>query len=387
MVTVDLVFSDAGGGHRAAALALKGVIAAQRRPWNVRLVHLTRVLETGDAVRTVAGVSPEDLYAGRLTRGWTFGPGPALRLMQSAIRVGHAELARRLRDHWKRTEPDLVVSLVPNFNRVLYESLHEARPGAPFVTVMTDLADSEPGGWIEPGQDQYLVCGSGRAVEQARAAGYPAARILETAGTLIRREFYEQVAIDRTAGRAALGLDPRRATAVVMFGDQGSTQMLRIARALDGVQLILLCGHDGALLDALRGMTRRAPHVAIGFTGDVPRYMRLGDLFVGKPGSGSLCEALHCGLPVLTFRNAWTLPQERYNTRWIEEKGVGRVVTSVSALQPAAFDLIERIDAYRSRIGQIRNRAVFDVPDLLAELIRAVPESARPARRLRALAA
>ncbi|MFZ4759551.1 MAG: galactosyldiacylglycerol synthase [Burkholderiaceae bacterium] len=387
MVTVDLVFSDAGGGHRAAALALKGVIAAQHRSWNVRLVHLTRVLDTGDALRTVAGVSPEDLYAGRLTRGWTFGPGAALRLMQSAIRVGHAELTRRLRDHWTRTEPDVVVSLVPNFNRVLYESLREARPGVPFVTVMTDLADSEPGGWIEPGQEQYLVCGSARALEQARAAGYPDARIRESAGTVIRREFYEPATIDRTAGRAALGLDPRRATAVVMFGTQGSAQMLRIARALDAVQLILLCGHDGALLDALRGMTRSAPHVAVGFTTEVARYMRLGDLFVGKPGTGSVCEALQSGLPVLTFRNAWMLPQERYTARWIEENGVGRVVTSVSALQPAAFDLIERLDAYRSRISLIRNRAVFDVSDLLAELIRVIPGSERPARRLRALAA
>jgi len=63
------------------------------------------------------------------------------------------------------------------------------------------------------------------------------------------------------------------------------------------------------------------------------------------------------------------------------------VVTSVSALQPAAFDLIERLDAYRSRISLIRNRAVFDVSDLLAELIRVIPGSERPARRLRALAA
>ena len=43
--TIDLVYFNAGGGHRAAALALQEVIALQRRPWTVRLVNLAEVLD------------------------------------------------------------------------------------------------------------------------------------------------------------------------------------------------------------------------------------------------------------------------------------------------------------------------------------------------------
>jgi len=34
------------------------------------------------------------------------------------------------------------------------------------------------------------------------------------------------------------------------------------------------------------------------------------------------------GLPVIVERNAWTLPQERYNALWVREKQVGLVVAN-----------------------------------------------------------
>lgn len=45
MRTVDLIYFNAGGGHRASALALQAVLREQPRPWNVRLVNLFEVLD------------------------------------------------------------------------------------------------------------------------------------------------------------------------------------------------------------------------------------------------------------------------------------------------------------------------------------------------------
>jgi UDP-N-acetylglucosamine:LPS N-acetylglucosamine transferase len=388
MQTIDLVYFDAGGGHRAAAQALRGVIAAQRRPWNVRLVQLMHVLDPTDAFRRVSGMAPEDVYNRQLARGWTFGVGSELRVLQAMIRIGHPALVRSLRAHWAVTRPDLVVSLVPNFNRAMHEALRAARPGVPFVTVMTDFADVPPHFWIEPGQDQHLACGTARAVQQALEAGYAADRVHATSGMILRREFYQPDPFDRDAARRALGLDPRRPTGVVMFGGHGSAQMVRVAQTLDDVQLLCLCGHNDALLDTLRTMRRSAPLAAVGFTGEVPRLLRTADFFIGKPGPGSLSEALHCGLPVVTFRNTWTMPQERYNARWVQENDVGRVVASTRALAPAVHGLLGELDAVRARVARTSNRAVFEVVDLLAALLQEdVPRVAAPGRRLRALAA
>ncbi|MEH3087927.1 MAG: glycosyltransferase [Xylophilus ampelinus] len=376
---VDLVYFNAGGGHRAAALALQKAIELQRRPWEVRLVNLTEVLDPGARLRRATGVDPEALYNARLARGWTLGLAQELKLLQAVIRMAHDTLVRTLQQHWLRTEPDLVVSLVPNFNRALCESLAGALPGVPCATVMTDMADLPPHFWIEPGQRQHLVCGTERALAQARAAGLRDADLSLTSGMVLHPSFHAPIRVERARELLALGLDPARPTGLVLFGGQGSMQIPRIARLLDGHQLILLCGHHAALAASLRRMRRAAPHAALGFTHEVSRYMALADWFVGKPGPGSLSEAVQRGLPVITFSNAWTMPQERYNARWVEERGVGIVVRSLKKLPAAAEAMLSDLAGYQARVRQVDNRAVFEVPDILADLlVRAALASGMP---------
>ncbi len=376
---IDLVYFNAGGGHRAAALALQEVMRQQQRPWSVRLVDLAQVLDAKGRFRRFTGVSPEELYNRRLARGWTLGLGQELRLLQGMIRLGHAALVRTLQQHWLAAEPDMVVSLVPNFNRALCESVTRTLPGVPFVTVLTDMADHPPHFWIEPGQDQHIVCGTPHAQEQAFDAGYTRQQVSLTTGMILRPQFYRPMPIDWEAERRTLGLDPARPTGVVLFGGQGSTQMVRIARALGDVQLILMCGHNEALARELRAMRTPAAHAVLGFTPEVWRYLRLGDFFIGKPGPGSLSEAVHMWLPVITFRNAWTLPQERFNASWVQQTGVGLVLNSARSIAPAVDDMIRRLPEFRERVRRIDNRAVFEVTEILAGLLHAAhgPASAR----------
>ena len=54
--------------------------------------------------------------------------------------------------------------------------------------------------------------------------------------------------------------------------------------------------------------------------------MSLADFFIGKPGPGSISEAVAMGLPVIVERNTWTLPQERYNADWVLERNAGLVL-------------------------------------------------------------
>jgi hypothetical protein len=369
MPSVDLVFFNAGGGHRAAAHALRDLLQLQQRPWNVRLVNLTEVIDRGGAFRRVTGIDPEDLYNKRLRAGWTVGMATELKLLQAGIRLAHPLLRRQLDAHWLATEPDLVVSLIPNFNRVLCESLNSTLPGVPFATVLTDLADLPPHFWIEPDQPQHVVCGTEHAVGQALMAGVAPARVRRVSGMMLRPSFYRPARGDRAAARRALGLDATRPTAVVMYGGQGSTQMLRIARLLPDVQLVFLVGHNAALGERLKRLPAAAPRAVVGFTPDVAELLRLGDFFIGKPGPGSLSEALHLGLPVITVENAWTMPQERWNTRWVREQRVGIVVSSLRALPAAVRQMHAELPQWRTRVAALRNRAVYEVADLLAELL------------------
>jgi 1,2-diacylglycerol 3-beta-galactosyltransferase len=369
MKSIDLVYFDAGGGHRAAAQALHDLARRQQRPWRMRLVNLVEVLDPQASFRRITGFEPEDYYNLRLRRGWTLGLAQELKLLQAMIRLAQAPMVRALCRHWQRSQPDLVVSLVPNFNRAMFQALQQARPGVPYVTVMTDLADHPPHFWIEPGQDQTLVCGSAKAVQQALAAGLPAHRVHATSGMILRPAFYEPASSERDVLRRSLGLDPHAPAGIVMFGGHGSVQMLRIAKALRDVPLIFVCGHNAALLAELRALRRPAPHAAVGFVQDVAGLMRAADFFIGKPGPGSLSEAVHLGLPVITFDNAWTLPQERYNVQWVRAMGLGMAVPSVRALHAAAAELLGQLPAYQARVRTLENRAVFEVLDILEPLL------------------
>ena len=383
MKTITLIYFNAGGGHRAAASALATVIGQQQRPWRVHCVNLVDVLDPQGRFRQITGRAPEDLYNLRLARSWTLGLAQELKLLQCLIHLGHATLLRRLRPYWLHTLPDLVVSLVPNFNRALCSSLASALPGVPFVTVLTDLADHPPHFWIEPGQDQHLVCGTTKAVAQARAAGYGDEQVHRSSGMIIRPDFYDVPGpgLNRCQEQARLGLDPGRPTGVVMFGGVGSMAMLGIARQLADVQLVLMCGQHPTLAQELKKLQPSAPHAVVGYTPDVRRHLMLGDFFIGKPGPASLSEAVQQGLPVITFRNAWTLPQERYNTDWVREHGLGLVGRSVRQTHPLVTELLGRLDSFKADVRRMENRAVFEVPAILAAIL----DGAALARRRRPL--
>ena len=383
MQRIEFCFFDAGGGHRAAATALQMSIQAQERSWDVRLLNIQELLDELDILKRYAGIRIEDYYNWMLRSGWTLGSVYLMKVLQFAIWSRHAATVRVLERHWRETAPDMVVSFIPHFNRALCESFANAWPGRPFVTVLTDIADFPPHFWIER-QRQYLVCGSERAVEQAREHGHMDNRIFRASGMILHPRFYEAPVEERLAGLARLGLRADLPTAVVLFGGYGSQAMLEIAERLDDskleLQLIFICGRNEKLASALRVGGSRLPRFVEGFTKDVNRYMHLADFFIGKPGPGSVSEALAMKLPVIVSCNAWTLPQERYNATWVLENEVGVVLRSFSEIVPAVGRMIEpaNLARFRANAGGLKNRAVFEIPGMLEQILEKSEKSVEP---------
>jgi len=106
-----------------------------------------------------------------------------------------------------------------------------------------------------------------------------------------------------------------------------------------------------------------------GFTREIPFYMSLADFFIGKPGPNSVSEALACGLPVIVVCNSWTLPQERYNAEWVAEKRFGIVLRSFAGINRAVSHLLAPGAIFRGNVAQYTNRAVFEVVDILQEIM------------------
>ncbi len=379
MKTLELVFFDAGGGHRSAANALCEVARREERPWDMQLMNLQELLDEMDIFRKITGLRLQDIYNLALRRGWTLGSPALMKGMHGVIRLLHSKQVNLLSDYWRNKQPDMVVTVIPNFNRAIRQAIDRVMPNVPMVTILTDMADYPPHFWIER-QPQYLVCGTEHAYNQALQLGHSPDKVFRTSGMILNPRYYEPLTVDRGPDRAALGLDPSRSTALMMFGGEGSAAMLDIARRVDAsgldVQIIAICGKSRKLEAAMRAMPRRIAMHVEGFTREIPRFMRLADFFIGKPGPGSISEAVAMGLPVIVERNHWTLPQERYNADWVGEQGVGIAVRSFRReITDAVRKMLdpELRCEFVKHVNRQQNRAVFEIPDILEQILLSCP--------------
>jgi len=372
---IHIVFHDAGGGHRNAAISLKSIIEQQNRPWQVELVQFQELTDRLDVLRRLTGIRIQEQYNTLLRNGWTLGATSLLGVLQMIIRILHRPAVRLLTKYWREHPADLLVSVIPHFNRQLYESWNAACPGKPFATLITDLADFPPRFWIEPIPDQYIIAGTEKAAEQARAIGHDQEHIFRTSGMIVRPDFYAQENVDARELKKQMGLREDLPTAIVLFGGYGSGVMHQIARRLDRanvpVQLILICGRNEKLAAKFRAEPWKFPVQVVGFTKEVHRLMCAADFMIGKPGPGSIAEAMVRQLPVLIECNAWTLPQERYNAEWVKEKEVGIVLDNFRTVAEGVKKIVEptTLARLKNNVKALNNRALFEIPEILAGLM------------------
>src|SRR5438105_12757236 len=88
------------------------------------------------------------------------------------------------------------------------------------------------------------------------------------------------------------------------------------------------------------------------------------DVLVTKPGPGSLAEALHQRVPIVTIANAHTVPQERFNARFLAENGFGYVEHRWRDLPNRVRELADDADLRRAIVARQSslpdNDAVFE---------------------------
>ncbi len=374
MKKIIFAIYDMGAGHRSTANALKDAIAIRNLPWQVEIVEVLK-----DVCNTTFS---QDFYnRWILKQKWAklINDPISVPVFKARIRLMHRIWRKQLADYWKKQQPDMVVSLMPLLNRVLCESVAQACPNTPFVTSVTDFADCPEHFWIER-QSQKLICPSARVRQQAESMGYSSQNLFSTSGVVIHPRYNQPPLVDPAAKRQQLGLYPDLPTGLVCFGSHGSREMLDIAKRLSvftrtqppAFQLIFVCGRNEKLAMALRKLPTGYPKFIEGFTRELPVYMKAADFFIGKPGSVGVSEAIALGLPVITeCNNVTTLLQERATADWLQDNKFGLVVPHFNQVAEAVETLLKPdvFNQYQSRVNAYTNRAVFEVVDILENIL------------------
>lgn len=307
----------------------------------------------------------------------THGAKYALPVLQEFIQRNAPQIESLLKQHWREKtceKPKLVISVIPNFNRVLFRALKAVYEDVPYLTIMTDMIDCLPSFWMER-QDQHLICGTKDAYQQAHKTHfYKPEKVHRVSGMILRKSFYT-LPQENGLTREKLGLSPNALTAIIMFGGNGSRVSEKIVKKLEDartpIQTIVMCGKNKKLLATLKDKSNCAP---IGFVSNVADYMRLADFFIGKPGPGSISEALHLGCPVIIKNNRSTMPQERPNVGWILENDVGISVKSLSRDSVKAVQNMEKnLKRYKENIetNLPQNKALFEIAAIIEDIMKA----------------
>jgi UDP-N-acetylglucosamine--N-acetylmuramyl-(pentapeptide) pyrophosphoryl-undecaprenol N-acetylglucosamine transferase len=149
------------------------------------------------------------------------------------------------------------------------------------------------------------------AIAHGEAAGYFSTRLrrgarVEVTGLPVRAEV---ITASREAGTAALGLDPCRATALILGGSLGSErinravtgalELLAATDALRELQLLHVTGERFAV-PASEGELPGGRYRAVPYLGaDYAQALAAADLVVSRAGAGTLAEIAARGLPAI----------------------------------------------------------------------------------------
>ncbi|HVX46197.1 MAG TPA: glycosyltransferase [Mycobacteriales bacterium] len=362
--TVPLLFliADTGGGHRAAATAVRAALD-QAHPGRFAPVLYDPLGGSGSAwlSRTITGCygplirHAPHLY-GALYRAsdsdlamrllWSTVFAPAERLVAAAVR---------------EQRPAAIVS----FHGLLSRPGVRAAAGRPMLTVITDLIT--PHAAFRYGEADRIVVPS-QPIEERCAV--PPDRLFR-AGVPVGPGFWCGPQ-PRYLLRRRLGLPTGRFTVLLTGGAEGAGPLERQADALlrryDDLTVVAICGRNQRLRRRLRPSSRL---VVRGFVPDMADWMGAADVIVTKAGPQTIAEATACGTPMLI--SSHVPGQEDGNTEYCVRNGTARVAADprrlVREIDRLRTDPQALAGMRRSAIAAGRPRAAFAIADLITEMV------------------
>ncbi len=315
---ITFLFSDTGGGHRAASEAIIEAIHCEfgeavitqmvdflkdyaPPPFN-RLPEaypdMVRVPELWGAMFDISDGRPQVRIV--TSTFWPIARRAALRL----VREHHSEM---------------LVSVHPSANSFVLRALGSHHP--PFVTVVTDLVSTHAL-WFDKRADLIIV-----PTEMARqnAIQYRMSpNRVRVVGQPVSQRCSAPVG-NKALLREHLGWPRNKKIVLLVGGGEGMGPLYETARAIDesglDVCIVIVAGRNSKLEAELREQIWENSTFVYGFTRDMPDFMRAADIIVTKAGPGTIAEALNANLPIILYAK---LPgQEDGNVDFVISEGVG----------------------------------------------------------------
>jgi 1,2-diacylglycerol 3-beta-galactosyltransferase len=329
-----ILFSDTGGGHRAAARALTDALKQLDPTCDVTVAD-PLMSQGPTVVRRLASLYSPMIQRSRAAWGAVYHSSNTKPTFAAIRAIFGPGVRKVILDLVAKHDPDVVLSVHPLLNHIAHQAiLKGGRPRA-LMTVITDLVDFHRG-WTFSRAD-LVVAPTELARKVALRRRVPADRI-KLLGLPVDLRFRPPAPGEKHALRRRYGLDEARFTVLVMGGAAGVGNLIKQVRVLAWElhqwQVIAVCGRNEKLQSRLARVRFATPTLVLGFVDNIPELMRASDVVVTKAGPGAIAEALATGVPVLV--TGFLPGQESPNVDFVVEAGFG-------AFTPRENDLLDEV--------------------------------------------
>lgn len=375
--SIDIVYFEAGSGHKTAAEGLRRAVLERHPDWDCRIVDLVEILrcdplQVGRVICLLIdhfnACMRRERYVGFPAMVWL-----AIWFSRMATTNWFYLIRWGLSRYWRQRCPDMIVSVTPMFNAMIYQTARRVRPDVVCLTIPVDHVEMRPGYWFEPQIPQHYLLAGKPLLTQAQQAGVDPAEIHTLSGMIIDPGFYETPKRSRSQLDAEFGLDPALPLGVISFGCQGTVNVPRIARQLAAdrlpLNLLCLCGKNQKVQAEVRDLVTPYPCVAVGFRPEPPcDLLYAADVLIGKPGTMTLNEAIITGTPFVALESDGLKPIQQGNEVFVVETGIGLVAGSVEDV-PAAVRQVLTQSQYPGNLQRAHHTGVFDAVKEIEQLL------------------
>lgn len=349
-----IFFSDTGGGHRAAANALRDAFHHTfPNRFEIKMVDGFKECAPFPFNHIPDTYFPLTAYTPWLW-GALFHSSNARASVPFSASFDDLILRRGCARVIREYDPHLVISVHPLLTRAPCNALKEIDPDVPFVTVVTDLFDAH-GLWFSAASDLVIVPTRG-AYERGLKWKFPREKLVVIGQPISLKFALEAPHETKQELRARLQLRDDRFTILLVGGGEGMGPLRSIARALDHshlpIQLVIITGRNEKLKRQLEALSWHIPFNIQGFVSNMPDWMRASDLVITKAGPGTIMETLAAGKPMIL--SGYLRGQEEGNVHFVEEMDIGVLRTNAQAI---VRQLRAWLDGSRSQLLEMQENA------------------------------
>ena len=364
-MNILILSCNTGGGHNAAANALAEEILSHG---DTATVLDYFCLADSRISHTVGNVYVEIVKKVPALFGFIYQLGMFVsRLVpKSPVYYTNGKMARYLASYLSKHPADAIVMphLYPA-ETLTYMKRHNM-PIPPTVAIMTDYTCIPF--WEETDCDYYIVPDAS-LIPSIVKRGIAQEKLL-TLGIPVSPRFSAD--ISKAEARKQLSLPADGTCLLVAGGSMGAGHLLSFARQLlratTSEQILLIAGNDEHLEHRLKDTFAHENRIrVIGFTAQMPLYMKACDLLFTKPGGLTSTEAAVCGIPLV---HTDPIPGcETQNRRFFFSRGMCTTGKTADAQISRGLSLCHDASAAQKMVERQKNGIRQDSAHAIYELL------------------